>query len=77
MSDFPSGVALVTGGSGGLGRAICLRLGQAGARVALTYRHNRAAGSHERCNSAAGRRGAAGGNACAAAPLRLTLKKMA
>src|ERR1700761_4576512 len=32
------GVALVTGGSGGLGRAICERLGGGGARIALTYR---------------------------------------
>jgi NAD(P)-dependent dehydrogenase (short-subunit alcohol dehydrogenase family) len=42
-ADFPDGIALVIGGSGGLGRAVCVRLAQAGARVALTYRKNRAA----------------------------------
>ena len=39
--EFPDGCALVAGGSGGLGRAICARLGRGGARVALTYRRNR------------------------------------
>ena len=41
--DFPPGIALVVGGSGGVGRAICARAAQAGSDVAITYRTNQAA----------------------------------
>src|SRR5688500_9495746 len=43
MNDFPDGVALVTGGSGGIGAAISRGLARAGVRVALTYLRNAAA----------------------------------
>lgn len=33
-------IALITGSSAGLGKAIALRLGQAGAKVAINYHHN-------------------------------------
>jgi NAD(P)-dependent dehydrogenase (short-subunit alcohol dehydrogenase family) len=39
--DFPEGVALVLGGSGGTGQIICERLAAAGAHVAIAYRNNR------------------------------------
>jgi NAD(P)-dependent dehydrogenase (short-subunit alcohol dehydrogenase family) len=38
--DFPDGVALVIGGSGGNGKAICEALADAGSDVALTYHRN-------------------------------------
>ncbi len=43
--DFPDqdGCALVIGGSGGIGEAICVALAEAGTNVALTYRTNREA----------------------------------
>lgn len=40
---LPEGAAVVIGGSGGVGRAVCARLAEHGADVALTYRANRAA----------------------------------
>lgn len=43
MSDFPAGVALVVGGSGGIGSAIARGLGAEGVTVAITYRHNKGA----------------------------------
>lgn len=62
--DFPDGdgVALVIGGSGGIGRAICEKLAQAGSDVAFTYRTNRDAAEEVlACIAAHARRGAAFG----------------
>ena len=39
MSNLNGKVALVTGGTGGIGAAICLRLADAGAKVATNYRN--------------------------------------
>lgn len=41
-SDFPKGIALVIGGSGGIGASICEALAQAGGDVVLTYNSNKA-----------------------------------
>lgn len=47
MDDFShrSGAALVTGGSGGIGAAICQMLAKRGSDVAFTYLHNEGAAS--------------------------------
>ena len=39
MSNLNGKVALVTGGTGGIGAAICLKLAEAGAKVATNYRN--------------------------------------
>lgn len=39
MSDLKGKVALVTGGTGGIGAAICVKLATSGARVATNYRN--------------------------------------
>lgn len=40
MKDFPEGVALVVGGSGGVGMRICEEMARSGSDIALTYLKN-------------------------------------
>src|SRR4051812_14156200 len=40
LSQFPEGAAVVIGGSGGIGGAICQGLAEAGTDVAFTYHRN-------------------------------------
>lgn len=42
-SDFGDGVAIVAGGSGGIGSAVAIALAKAGANIAITYRSRREA----------------------------------
>lgn len=41
-TDFPEGIALIVGGSGGTGQVIAQRFAASGTAVAITYRNNRA-----------------------------------
>lgn len=57
---YPAGAAVVIGGSGGIGRAICTTLARAGSDVVFTYRSNeQAAQELSESISALGRRTAA------------------
>lgn len=57
-TDFPEGIAVVIGGSGGIGSAICEKLAKAGTDIAFTYRSNQeAAKSVSNAVKAAGRNG--------------------
>ena len=47
--EFAEGVALVVGGTGGLGSAICRALAAEGSNVALSYRANAEAADTEWC----------------------------
>jgi 3-oxoacyl-[acyl-carrier protein] reductase len=47
FAEFPAeGVAIVIGGSGGIGKVVCERLAQCGCNVALTYRSNAEKAAH-------------------------------
>lgn len=54
IMDFSSKVALVTGASGGIGRALALQFANRGARVALHYYQNRGAAEKTLRESAGG-----------------------
>jgi NAD(P)-dependent dehydrogenase (short-subunit alcohol dehydrogenase family) len=59
-AHFPAGAAVVIGGSGGIGRAICTRLADHGTDVVLSYRGNAAAAAETAAQvRAAGQRASA------------------
>src|SRR5579871_2370345 len=58
MDDLEGKTALVTGASRGIGRAVAIALGRAGAAVAINFRRERA-----EAEKAAGEIGSAGGRA--------------
>ena len=65
MAEFPNGVALVVGGSGGIGSAIARGLAAAGVPLAITYRH------HEDAAVAVAEEIQAGGGQCSVHPVEL------
>lgn len=65
MADFPQGVALVVGGSGGIGSAIARGFAEAGVPLAITYRH------HEDAAVAVAEEIRAGGGLCSVHPIEL------
>jgi NAD(P)-dependent dehydrogenase (short-subunit alcohol dehydrogenase family) len=65
MADFPQGVALVIGGSGGIGSAIALGFAAAGVPLAITYRH------HEDAAVSVAEQIRAGGGLCSVHPIEL------
>jgi len=77
MIDLTNQAALVTGGSRGVGRAICLQLAEAGAKVTLTYAANQkaAADTVRRIESAGGVGLAVQANAASAAQTRQAFEK--
>ncbi|MGU3492995.1 SDR family NAD(P)-dependent oxidoreductase [Xanthobacteraceae bacterium A53D] len=62
---FPDGAAIVIGGSGGIGRAVCAAFARAGSDVAFTYRNNEQAARDVSAEIAA--------LGCRAMPLKLDL----
>jgi len=62
LSDLGGRVALVTGGSHGIGRAVAIRLAQSGAKVAINYR-----GNHEAAQDVLGELKGGGAHAMAVA----------
>ncbi len=65
MADFPQGVALVVGGSGGIGSAIALGFAAARVPLAITYRH------HQDAAVAVAEKIRAGGGLCSVHPIEL------
>lgn len=55
-AEFHDRVALVTGGSRGIGRAIALALGREGSRVAVSYRSREGRGAGDGLGDRGGRR---------------------
>ena len=55
MSDLTGKTALVTGGTGGIGNAICARLSDAGCKVITTYRNREKAEQWQKEHAGAGR----------------------